>query len=40
MGHEREWIGQRGSRFRVVRKSGRRIFLRMLEQGIDIRTGR
>lgn len=40
MGSEREWIGQRGSRFRVVRKSGRRIFLRMLEQGIDIRTGR
>ncbi len=37
MGCEREWIGQRGSRFRVVKKSGRRIFLQMLEQGLDIR---
>lgn len=29
---EREWIGQRGSKFQVVKKEGNRIFLKMISQ--------
>lgn len=31
-GHEFEWIGQRGSRFRVVRVEGKTIYLEMISQ--------
>ena len=32
MGGEREWIGQRGSKFRVLRKQGNTIYLQMIGQ--------
>ena len=32
-GGEREWIGQRGSRFRVLSKTGKTIYLQMIGQG-------
>lgn len=31
-GIEREWIGQRGSKFRVIKKSGRKIYLQLIGQ--------
>ncbi len=32
MRHEREWIGQRGSKFRVIKKDGTTIYLQMIGQ--------
>ena len=32
LGSEMEWVGQRGSKFRVVRKSGRNIYLQVIGQ--------
>ena len=35
MGGEREWIGQRGSKFRVLKKQGHTIYLQMIGQLFD-----
>ena len=35
MGGEREWVGQRGSKFRVLRKKGNTIYLQMIGQLYD-----
>lgn len=35
MGGEREWVGQRGSKFRVLKKSGHTIYLQMIGQLFD-----
>ena len=32
IGEEQEWIGQRGSRFKVIKKSGNKIFLQVIGQ--------
>jgi hypothetical protein len=32
MGDEAEWIGQRGSKFKVLKKEGRTIYLQMIGQ--------
>lgn len=34
-GGEREWIGQRGNKFKVLKKSGRTIYLQIIEQKCD-----
>ena len=38
MGGEREWIGQRGSKFRVLKVDGRNIYLQMIGQMYDQTT--
>lgn len=35
MGGEREWVGQRGSKFRVLKKKGNTIYLQMIGQLFD-----
>ena len=35
MGHEREWIGQRGSKFRVLKKTGHTIYMQLIGQLFD-----
>ena len=35
MGREREWIGQRGSKFRVLKKKGNTIYLQLIGQLFD-----
>lgn len=32
IGHEFEWIGQRGSRFKVIKKSGKNVYLMLIGQ--------
>lgn len=39
MGHEFEWIGQRGSKFKVLKKSGSTIYLQLIGQQFTQPTG-